>query len=57
MQNQKDSKSKLNIGFISTRLYGVDGVSLETDKWAEVLESAGHHCFYFAGKLDHPPEK
>jgi hypothetical protein len=27
-----------NIGFISTRLAGIDGVSLEASKWADVLE-------------------
>jgi len=43
---------KLNIGFISTRFAGTDGVSLETEKWAEVLEESGHHCFYFAGETD-----
>ena len=41
----------MNIGFISTRLAGVDGVSLETAKLAKVLEEAGHHCFYCAGEL------
>lgn len=44
----------LRIGFISTRLEGTDGVSLETEKWATVLERAGHKCFYFAGKCDRP---
>jgi glycosyltransferase involved in cell wall biosynthesis len=44
----------LRIGFISTRLEGTDGVSLETEKWAQVLERAGHTCFYFAGKCDRP---
>jgi mannosylglucosylglycerate synthase len=45
-----------NIGFISTRLAGTDGVSLETEKWADVFESEGCNCFYFAGELDRPPE-
>ncbi len=45
------------LGFISTRIAGTDGVSLETEKWAEVFESEGFECFYFAGKLDRPPEK
>ncbi|HUT71589.1 MAG TPA: hypothetical protein VMW89_13030 [Desulfatiglandales bacterium] len=27
-----------NIGFVSTRIAGTDGVSLEIQKWAEVLE-------------------
>lgn len=44
----------LNIGFISTRFAGTDGVSLETSKWAEILESIGHSCFYFSGLSDRP---
>ncbi len=46
-----------NIGFISFRISGTDGVSLETMKWAEVLENHGHKCFYMAGELDIPEEK
>ena len=46
-----------NVGFISTRLAGTDGVSLETEKWADVFESEGFNCFYFAGELDRPPER
>ncbi|UCE82402.1 MAG: glycosyltransferase family 4 protein [Deltaproteobacteria bacterium] len=41
-----------NIGFVSTRFAGTDGVSLEAMKWAEVLEASGHPCFWFAGELD-----
>ncbi len=44
------------VGFISTRLAGTDGVSLETAKWAKVFESEGFCCFYFAGELDREPE-
>jgi hypothetical protein len=44
-----------NIGFISTRFAGTDGVSLETEKWARVFEKEGLGCFYFAGELDRPP--
>ncbi len=40
------------IGFVSTRFAGIDGVSLEASKWAEVLEDNGHTCFWFAGELD-----
>jgi glycosyltransferase involved in cell wall biosynthesis len=46
-----------NIGFISTRLAGTDGVSLETEKWARVFEKEGFDCFYFAGELDRPSSK
>lgn len=41
-----------NIGFVSTRFCGTDGVSLESSKWADVLERNGLRCFWFAGKLD-----
>ena len=41
-----------NIGFVSTRFAGIDGVSLEASKWSEVLEQNGHNCFWFAGELD-----
>lgn len=42
----------MNIGFISTRLAGVDGVSLETAKMVKVFEEMGHRCFYCAGEFD-----
>jgi glycosyltransferase involved in cell wall biosynthesis len=45
------------IGFISTRFSGLDGVSLETEKWAKILEEEGFKCFYFAGELDRPEEE
>ncbi|MCC7119368.1 MAG: glycosyltransferase family 4 protein [Anaerolineales bacterium] len=47
--------SSRNIGFISTRFAGTDGVSLEADKWATVLARMGHNCFYFAGECDRDP--
>ncbi|MCG6918228.1 MAG: glycosyltransferase family 4 protein [Deltaproteobacteria bacterium] len=45
------------IGFVSTRFAGTDGVTLEANKWAEVLEKAGQDCFWFAGELDKDPQK
>lgn len=42
----------MHIGFVSTRLAGTDGVSLETAKWATVLGRKGHQIFYCAGELD-----
>jgi mannosylglucosylglycerate synthase len=44
------------IGFVSTRFAGTDGVTLESNKWAEVFEQNGHKCFWFAGKLDRGAE-
>jgi len=49
--------TKKNIGFISTRFAGTDGVSLETEKWARIFENEGHSCFYMAGELDRPPQR
>jgi mannosylglucosylglycerate synthase len=46
-----------HIGFVSTRLAGTDGVSLETAKWVTVLERLGYTCFYFAGQVDWPAER
>ncbi len=45
------------IGFISTRFAGTDGVSLETAKWATVIERMDHECYYFCGLSDRPEEK
>ncbi len=41
-----------NIGFISTRFAGTDGVTMEASKWAQVLKQIGHKCFWLAGELD-----
>ena len=46
-----------NVGFISTRFAGTDGVSLEAEKWADVFERVGFDCYYFAGELDRPPDR
>ena len=46
-----------NIGFVSTRLAGTDGVSLESSKWADVFENNGYRCFWFAGEVDRESEK
>jgi len=41
----------MRIGFISTRLRGTDGVTLEVEKWSRVLRRMGHELFYCAGEL------
>ncbi len=46
-----------NIGFVSTRIAGTDGVSLEIQKWDDVLTRNGYRCYYFAGLLDRPEER
>ena len=44
--------SGTRIGFVSTRLAGTDGVSLETSKLATILGRMGHRIFCCAGELD-----
>ncbi len=46
-----------NVGFVSTRLAGTDGVSLETAKWAGVFNRVGYDCYFLAGELDWPPKR
>jgi len=41
----------MRLGFISTRLNGTDGVSLEVEKWATVLKQLGHDVYFCAGEL------
>ena len=41
----------MRIGFVATRIAGLDGVSLEINKWAEVLRRLGHEPFFCAGEL------
>ncbi|GAB4562402.1 MAG: glycosyltransferase family 4 protein [Anaerolineae bacterium] len=42
----------MKIGFLSTRLAGTDGVSLETRKWAQIYRRLGHEIAFCAGALD-----
>lgn len=46
-----------SFGFVSTRLAGTDGVSLETEKWVEVLERHQCQVYYCAGELDTPEDR
>ncbi len=46
-----------NVGFVSTRFSGTDGVTLEASKWAQVLKTMGHQYYWFAGLLDRKPER
>lgn len=56
MKSKHKHAKSLNIGFVSTRFKGVDGVSLESRKWAEIFEGFHHSCFWFAGELDKDPQ-
>jgi len=48
-------RKKMSFGFISTRFAGLDGVSLETQKWVDVLTAKKCSVFYLAGELDTDP--
>ena len=52
MDNQR-----MRIGFVSTRLSGTDGVSLETNKWVNILQGLKHECFCFCGESDWPEDR
>jgi mannosylglucosylglycerate synthase len=45
------------IAFVSTRIAGTDGVSLEIAKWAHVIERLGLQCYYIAGESDRPADR
>jgi len=45
------------VGFVSTRIAGTDGVSLETYKWYQVLDRNRYDCYFFAGELDTPADQ
>ncbi len=54
MNSSQTLDQQRRIAFISTRIQGTDGVSLEIGKWADVLERMGHSCFYITGESDRP---
>ena len=54
--NQVSYNSAKNIGFISTRFAGTDGVTLESAKWAEVLWDDKNISYWYAGRLDRHPD-
>src|SRR5215216_4532 len=58
MKNMRSPSHSSNhrIGFVSTRFNSTDGVSLESRKWAHVLEGLGHNVYYFAGQSDQSEE-
>ncbi|MBC7265218.1 MAG: glycosyltransferase family 4 protein [Chloroflexi bacterium] len=50
------ASDKNRIGFVSTRLAGTDGVSLEVAKWVRILTGFGYECFFFAGESEWPAD-
>ena len=45
-----------NVGFVSMRFAGNDGVSLESAKWAQILWDHKHVSHWYAGELDRHPD-
>src|SRR6266511_1902700 len=62
-EHQENGRQDVIVGMVGTRFAGLDGVSLEADKLATVLEEEGHQVVWFAGELGdrfrpgllHPP--
>ena len=46
----------MKVGFIIGRIGGVDGVALETEKWAQVLRRMGHEVSTLAGAYEGAPQ-
>lgn len=46
----------VQIGFVSTRFAGTDGVSLEAAKWAEILWDHRHVSYWYSGLSDRASE-
>ena len=44
----------MHIGYITFRIAGTDGVSLEAERWKIILERMGHRVTMIAGELDRP---
>lgn len=42
----------MNIGIVIARIGGLDGVSLETEKWIDVLQDDGHKIFVLTGDIE-----
>ena len=42
----------MKIGIIITRIGGIDGVALETEKWMHVLRRMGHEVYVAAGQFE-----
>jgi glycosyltransferase involved in cell wall biosynthesis len=53
----KTDETRPHVGFISTRFAGTDGVSLETRKWATILDGLGFETYYLAGEADTDPQR
>ncbi len=44
-----ETNGKFSIGIVSGKLGGVDGVSLEVDKWIDILHETGHDVYTITG--------
>jgi len=55
-QGRPRRRRERTVGFLSFRLAGTDGVSLETRKWVDVFRRLGYRCVFMAGELDTPAE-
>ncbi|MBD3672376.1 MAG: glycosyltransferase family 4 protein [Planctomycetaceae bacterium] len=54
---QRPVKPIESVAFVSTRIAGTDGVSLEIEKWTEVLSRLGVDSYFIAGECDRDEKK
>jgi mannosylglucosylglycerate synthase len=57
MPEPSTSLAGRRVGVISTRFEGTDGVTLETEKWIQVLERLNCQCFFLAGACGWDPAR
>ena len=57
MKGAARQKRSYRIGVVITRLGGDDGVSLETEKWVDMIHGLGHECSYFTGEAPGPADR
>ena len=43
---------RMRVGYVSFRIAGTDGVSLEAERWRKILLRMGHEVTFVAGELD-----
>jgi glycosyltransferase involved in cell wall biosynthesis len=56
MPNSAETHAQ-RVAFVSTRIAGTDGVSLEIAKWAHVIEKMGVECYYITAESDRPADR
>ena len=57
LRNRTPPRDVKRVAFVSTRITGTDGVSLEIDKWARVIQWNGRERFYITGESNRSADR